>query len=168
MRKRFGVLLAIVGFLVVVGPASAQYVQFGAGIPTSDYGDYADTGWLLAGGWQFIDAGPVTLGPEVLYGSNGHTGSDDKTNLFGANAVVELGFGEDNPVSPFIFGTLGWLSHKFSPDTGDSDTGSGISFGGGAGIGLAVGLYVEGRFLTASIDDLTTAIFAISLGWGFG
>ena len=168
MSKRFGAVLAIAGFLVLAGPASAQYVQVGASIPLSDFGDFADTGWLAAGGWLFLDAGPLSIGPEVYYGSNGHTESDDKTNLFGANAVVELGFGEDDSVNAFIFGTLGWLNHQYSPETGDGDTDSGVSFGGGAGAGLPVGLYIEGRFLTASIDDFATAIFAISVGWGVG
>ncbi|MCG8468526.1 MAG: hypothetical protein MJB57_10015 [Gemmatimonadetes bacterium] len=161
MKKRI-TSLAVAVFLVFAGPASAQ-LWVGANLtsPTSDFGDIADTGWMGNVGYLIpLGEGGLGFAPEVYYGSNGHSDSDDKTNLYGANANLGFSFGTGN-VMPFIFGSVGILAHQFSPDEGDGETETGISFG--AGGGLDFGRFgVEGKFLTASTGedgaDATTAV----------
>lgn len=173
MTKRFAGLLALAGFLAFATPAAAQlYVQAGATIPTSDFGDFADTGWMGLAGYMIpLGEGNIFIGPEVFYGSNGHSDSDDKTNLLGANGAIGITFGDGESVTPYFMGILGILAHQFSPETGDNETETGVSFGGAAGLGIGERFFVEGRFTTASIGDsdtsgggITTAIFGIFAG----
>jgi hypothetical protein len=45
-------LIGMLGLAATSNPLSAQFVFLGGGatIPVSDYGDYADTGFLVTGG----------------------------------------------------------------------------------------------------------------------
>lgn len=166
--KRFAGIIAVAGFMAFATPVAAQlYVQGGLTFPTSDLGDEAKTGWMgLAGYMLPIGDGNIFVGPEVYYGSNSHSDdSGDKTNLLGGNATVGITFGgDDAAVTPYVMGTLGILAHQYKPETGDTETESALSFGGAAGLGIGERFFVEGRFLSASKDSYTSAIFGIFAG----
>ncbi len=171
MMKRFAGILAVAGFMAFATPVAAQlYVQGGVTIPTSDLGDGAKTGWMGLAGYMFsLGDGDIFVGPEVFYGSNSADDDAvglDKANLLGGNATVGITFGgDDASVTPYVMGTLGVLSVQVKPETGDSETESGVSFGGAVGLGIGERFFVEGRFTSASVaEDFTAAIFGIFAG----
>lgn len=183
MKNRVLLTVAAGALLLVAAPAAtqAQWIWVGGGltIPTSDYGDYAKTGWMgtVGVGFPIGDSG-LGVSIEGLYGSNKHdtdvTGvvDGDKTNLYGAMGSVGYRVGDPANIGPYVFAGGGLLVHQFSPETGDSDSSSGFGYQFGAGldipVGSSVGVWVEGRYLGASIDSSTTAVFGILAGIGFG
>ncbi len=168
--------------LVFAAPAAtqAQFVFVGGGVtvPTSDYGDYANTGWIGTVGIGFpIGAAGLSVMAEGLYGQNNHDTAvagvvdGDKTNLYGGMAELEYRAGDPDRIGPYFFGGGGILVHKFSPATGTGDSSSGFGYVFGAGldvpVGSSVGVWFEGRYLGASIDSSTTAVFGVLAGIGF-
>lgn len=78
------------------------YLSGGGAFPTSDYGTYAKTGWLAAGGVLF-DVGPLGLsvGAEGFYGQNDHDDIEgDKTNPYGGMGIVDFSFSVGAPLVP--------------------------------------------------------------------
>ena len=71
-----------------------------------------------------LSASRVSLSaPGSTYGSNNHSVAGDKTNLFGATALVNYGFRDPEVVNPFVWGELGLMSYSFkSESTPASDT----------------------------------------------
>jgi hypothetical protein len=166
--SRIAVLLAL---LAVPAPASAQVFGFlgaGATIPTSDYGDYANTGWMGAAGVGFPigDAG-LAVGAEGFYGQNNHDYDGDKTNPYGALGFVQYSFGDQARLHPYLLGGAGILVHKYSSDNfnGDSESQFAYSFGAGLAypLGATTGLYGEGRYWGS--ED--TTFFGIMGGFFF-
>ena len=99
LKRSFTLLavLALVGFAVPT-QADAQatiYIGGGGSFPTSDFGDYANTGWMAIGG-VLVDVGPsgLGLGVELFYGQNNHKDEASlfesaKTSPYGAMAIVD-------------------------------------------------------------------------------
>jgi len=158
--------------------ASAQVVLSLAGgvtVPTSDYGDYANTGWLGHADIGFpVGENGLSVGASGYYGSNNHETDGDKTNLYGGLGWVGYTFETGASVMPTVWGMAGSLTHSYKSDTTPSAEGSdtGFAFGGGAGLGFPLG-GVTGRvqawYLTASIGDpsSTTALFGVDVGVQF-
>jgi len=175
MLKRIVVTFAVAGFIGAVLPTSSQaqatiFAGGGITVPTSDFGDYADTGWMASAG-VLIPVGPMGLhvGAEGFYGQNNHSDIDgDKTNPYGAMALVEYGFQTGGNITPYVFGGAGVLVHKYSSDTFDneSDTKFGYEFGAGLDFGVSdnVGVWVDGRYMGSEF----TKFFAVQAGLGFG
>ena len=104
MTKRLVLFLAAFALKGFAVPSHAQaqttiYISGGAAIPTSDFGDFANTGWMAAGGVLF-DVGPSGLGvgAEVFCGQNSHKDEfsffeNEKTTPYGAMAIVDYAFG---------------------------------------------------------------------------
>jgi hypothetical protein len=146
--------------LLAAVPSAAQTVFFGAGptFPVSDYGDYANTGFLAIGGLLLpVGAGPASLVVEGFYGQNGHTeeAGSGKTNPLGVMGGVVLDFSGEGEAGPYVFGEAGLMVHKYSPEQGDGDSETAFGFGGGAGYGFPLGglsAWVEGRYMSASFD----------------
>ena len=84
--------------------------------------------------------------------------------------IASLGYdlagpGADSSLS--VFGGLGILWHKFSSDTFEESTDSGLGLEAGVGyffpVGSIVG-WVEGRVMHASIDDENTSFVGLNAG----
>ena len=166
-----------VGLIAALGaaPLAAQLgFHIGAGVtmPSSDYGNYAKTGWMGIGGVTFsLGPAPIKIQVDALYGINDHEEDPNapgaKTAVYGGmgNAVYNIGAG---PIKPYVLGGVGYLSHAYSDDSGDfNDTkwkfawniGGGVNFGLG---GLTV--FAEARYL----DRDRTAFIPIFAGLRFG
>lgn len=153
-------LAAQIGFFLGGGPT----------FPTSDYNDYAKSGWMGMGGVALgLPALPVQIRGEAMYGSNKHEDtSGDRTDLYGAMANVSLSF-PLGPVKPYIIGGVGTLNHHYSPGTDgvDSENEWKAVYGGGVGINLSlaiIGVFVEGRYLKRG----DTAFIPLMVGIRFG
>ena len=168
---------AIVGMLALMttsNPLSAQSVWIGGGgtFPTSDYGDFANTGFVfMAGAGLPVGDQGLSLGGGGFYGQNNHEAIDgDKTNPYGLMGYVEYDFaGRDAERGFYVIGELGVLWHKFSSDTSPETTESGFAYGGAAGYFFPLGGvngWVEGRFTQASISDANTSFLGIVAGIG--
>jgi hypothetical protein len=167
-----GIILAL---LMAVGtaPLAAQvgfFVGGGPTFPTSDYDDYAKTGWMGMAGVGFsLPALPIQIRGEGLYGRNSHDDtSGDRTDLYGGMANVTFSF-PLGPVKPYLVGGLGMLNHHYAPGTDgvESENEWKAVYGGGVGINLSlavVGLFIEGRYLKRS----DTSIIPVMVGIRFG
>ncbi len=165
------VVVGILGPVATSNPLSAQFVWLGGGatFPVSDYGDYADTGFLITGGGGYpIGDSGLSITAEGFYGQNNHPDFDgDKTSPYGVMGGLEYDFGADADSGVYMFGGLGILWHKFSSDQFEESTDSGLGFGAGAGYGFPLGGingWVEGRVTHASIDDSNTSFVGVMAG----
>ena len=165
-------VIGIFGLLATSNPLSAQFVWIGGGatFPTSDYGEFANTGFQFeAGVGTPVGDQGLNLGVGGFYGQNNHETVDgDKTNPYGFLGMVEYDFaGPDADRSFYVIGNLGVLWHKFSSDTSPEATESGFAYGGAAGYVFPLGGvdgWVEGQFTQASISDGNTQFFGILAG----
>jgi len=180
MKKLF-VVPVLAAFVAMAGPsvASAQVMVGLAGgvtLPQSDYGDYANTGWLghLDVGVPVGESG-LAVGASGFYGSNGHDEEIDtgKTNLYGGAGVLSYNIRTSGPVTPAVFGLAGIMRHQYKNDDAPEleGTESGFMWGGGVGLGFplgGVGGVIEAWYVSANIgdspNDETTAIFGIDFG----
>lgn len=157
--------------------AQSIYVLAGLSAPTSDYGDFADTGWLGAAGVTFpIGENGLWAGAEGLYGQNSSSSEteDENFKVFSAMGIIGYDIPTESSIAPYLFGGLGIMSLS----NGDSE--SGFAWQGGAGVAFAgesnVTPFVEGRFQSASIDtgegisgsDITVSFFGIEAGVSIG
>ena len=171
-------VLGFLGLLATSNPLSGQFVFLGGGatIPVSDYGEYADTGFLVTGGAGFpVGETALVIGAEGFYGQNSHSDIDgDKTSPYGVMGMLQYDFAGPNAESSlYVLGEAGILWHKFSSDLFEESTDSGLGLGGAAGYYFPLGGisgFVEGRVMHASIDDSNTtfvgAIAGISIPLG--
>ena len=166
---------AVIGILALMttsNPLSAQSVWIGGGgtFPTSDYGDFANTGFLfMAGAGLPVGDQGVSVGVGGYYGQNNHEAVDgDKTNPYAFTGYVEYDFaGRDAERTFYVLGELGVLWHKFGSDTSPESTESGFAYGGAAGYAFPLGGvngWAEGRFTQASISNANTQFFGIAAG----
>ncbi len=168
--------VAVLGTLAIAAisnPLSAQWVWLGGGatFPTSDYGDFANTGYnFMAGVGANVGTSGLNVGAEGFYGQNNHDTDGDKTTPYGFLGSVGYNVsGPDADRSVYVFGTLGALWHKFSSETlpATDDSEAGFAYGGGAGYFFPLGGvdgWIEGRFTQASISGANTQYFAINAG----
>ena len=169
MKKRSVLFLAAFAFLAFAIPAQAQttlYIGAGASFPTSDFGDYANTGWMGTAGALF-GAGPVGVGAEFFYGQNNHKdevslADDAKTTPWGFMGIVDYAFGQPDKIRPYVFGGLGVLIHKYSAG-GISESETQFGYQAGAGLSFPLGIYVEGRYMGS--ED--TKYFGALAGFAF-
>ncbi len=168
MRRVFlGTLALILSITLTPGTARAQgFVGAGLTTPSGDYGDYAKTGWAVNAGfrpWMSADE-RASVWVEGLFGSNKHEGSSgDKTNLFGGFVSGTYSLTAGASANPYVIGSAGYLVHSYKPGTGTGDSEGAVAFGGGAGVEFSK-FYVEARYLTAKIDNETTAFIMFTVG----
>jgi opacity protein-like surface antigen len=176
LKKSVGflALLAMLGFVAPM-QADAQttlYISGGGSFPTGDFGNYADTGWMIAGGAIFgVGTSGLGVGIEGFYGQNNHSVSEvdlnSKTSPYGVMAIIDYGF-EAGSVQPYVFGGAGLLVHRFSADNVESESDSQFGYQFGAGLGFPIAsstdIYVEGRYMGSS----DTNYFAALAGFAFG
>ena len=151
---------------------SAQFVWLGGGgtFPVSDYGSYANTGFIVMGGAGH-PVGPdgLQIGVNGFYGQNNHDlVAGDKTNPYGVMGMVEYDFaGSDASSTFYVLGEVGLLRHKYSFDTSPETTDSGLGLAAALGYGFplaSISGWVEGRIMSASIDSENTAFLGIVAG----
>jgi hypothetical protein len=182
MRKCVVLLVAALAILSfsLATEASAQSVFLGAGatIPSGDYGDYADVGWIAEAGISFpVGEQGIFLFADGLYGSNSHSDHEgDKTNLLGGFAGIEKAFMNEDGAGPFIFAEVGFLRHSYRSDEHSEweEDDTGLAFGGGAGYGLPLGEnlngWILGRYIRGQYsgdegyEDWNTAFFGVMAG----
>lgn len=185
MNGRF-VTLAAAAVIALAVPVTANaqtlYIAGGATFPTGDFGDYAKTGWMAAGGIVFNDIGTagLGLGVEGFYGENKHKYedidlSDSKTNPYGIMGIAVYNFDTGGSVQPYVFGGAGWMAHKYTEDfegVTDTETGSGFGYQLGVGVGFdlseSVELFGEGRYMGGTGDVVDTKFFGLFAGFAFG
>lgn len=175
MRKRMIGSLAVVGVALLFAlPLQAQSVYIGGGltIPTGDFGEFADTGWMTAGGFM-IDIGDsgASAGVEGFYSGASESDGDADASIYGAMATLLYRVGNPARVGPYIFGGAGLTAVDLDdPTDGDgSDEDFGYQFGAGLDFPFAdrVGAWLEGRYMGSSVFE-GTHFFAILAGLGFG
>lgn len=174
--------LTLVALFGTAIPAVAQSIYVGVGptFPTGDFGEYAGTGFMLAGGVEFEVASQLSIYGEGFWGQNDHDTDGDKTNPSGFMGGLLYGFGgDDAPLTPYVFGGVGLMTHAYSSDTFEDSSDSAFGFQGGAGVGFDLGgldAFAEGRYMSASFDfevspgetaSETTAFVGIVLGLSF-
>ncbi len=177
MRKFvFACAAALAAFaFTFTSQASAQAVFLGAGgtYPISDYGEYADPGWMFEAGVSFpINEEGLYIFGEGLFGSNKHSDHEgDKTNLLGAFGGIEYDFSAEGEAGIFVFGEVGLLRHDYKSDEFPEYEGAdnALAFGGGIGYGIPIGGmsgWVLGRFLQGQFDgeDGNTTFIGASAG----
>lgn len=170
MRRCLPVATALFAALALsAAPAQAQFfAAAGLTVPSGDFGDYAKTGWLANAGaraWQSADE-RLAFWVEGFYGSSKHEDVDgDKTNIYGGLGTVTYNLTTGASATPYLTGSVGYLWHQYKSDDFPEfeDSEGGVAFGGGAGVGFDK-FYVEARYLTASINEETTAFIAIVAG----
>ena len=175
MTLRWTFLLTAAALLVFAAPSHAQtslYISGGATFPTSDYGDYANTGWMAAGGVMFgVGPSGLSVGADLFYGQNNHKDElslfeGEKTSQYGAMGVLLYAF-DTAGVQPYVFGGLGALVHRFSADNIDSESDTQFGYQLGAGVGFPIGassqIYAEGRY----VGSEDTKYFALLGGFAF-
>jgi len=158
--------------------ARAQSIWWGAGVtfPSGDYSEYAKTGYLGVAGLSF-PVGPEGLAVigEGFFGQNSHDLDGDKTYPWGGMAGLLYDLAPANVGGFYFFAQAGVMVHKYSSDTSEGSSDTGLGFGGGAGYGFPLGnteLFLEGRYMQGSFDAGGTGFFgvvggvALSLGGG--
>lgn len=175
--------LALAAVLAMAAPAAGQsiYVMVGPSFPIGDYGDYAGTGFHLAGGFSLDLVADLSVYAEGFWGQNNHSDSDAKTRPYGAYSGLLYEFETDAlPVDPYIFGGIGILVHDFSFESGGidlSESENAFSYQTGAGVEFDLGgldAFGEVRLLGASfdaetqgLDDEATTFIAVTFGVSF-
>lgn len=176
MRRTVLGTIAIVLALALAIPTSASaQASFLVGgavtVPTQDFGDVANTGWMGFGGLLFpVGEGQFSAGVEGYYGRNGHEAEGNRTDLYGAMALGSVAMGEpDAPTQGFVFGGLGSMTQSFKsedfPEAEDSETslaaqvGAGASFALGGVNALLTASATQGMFTLNQ-----TTLFAVAAG----
>jgi hypothetical protein len=173
------VLVAGVVASVAAGSASAQargYIGFGGGvsIPTGDFADQVNTGWLgqvVAG----ITGPTGKLGGRINGTYTRHsfdTILDDDPNVRIIGAMGDVVFSPGQPeakLRPYLLGGLGFQNAKENTATADGETNFAFNFGAGVNFGMGgAKLFVEGRWLSIRGDGGSTSLIPLSLGIRFG
>lgn len=169
------VAAATVALFAINQQASAQGIYVfvgGAGtFPTSDFGDYAKTGWMAFGG-AGIRVGPegLSVGADLFYGQNNHKGEileGEKTTPYGAMGYVSYSFQTAGKITPYVFGGAGVLIHKFSATGVSSESETQFGYEGGVGadfmVSPQVSIFAEGRY----IGSKDTQFFFAGAGLSF-
>ena len=162
MRARTALPLLVVTVLCAAGPRDAvaqttPYAGGGASFPTGEFGEYADTGWQVAGGVLFpISDTGLAVGGEAFHSSNER--KPDATGItynlaLGLVAVLRYGFATFGSVTPYVSGGAGL--HYLSTRGGDGsvDIPFGYQLGAGLSFRLAANtaVFVEGRYTADSM-----------------
>ena len=161
--------IGILGLLATSNPLSAQWriwVGGGASFPVSDYGDFADPGFMeVVGIGRSIGDSGLKIGAEVLASQNSPSASSGKLKRNGPMVVAGYDFaGPDADSSPYVFGQLGYLWNDTPGGFLGIGSGpdGGLALGAGAGYHFPLGSFrgaAEGRFMQA--NAVNTSFFGI-------
>jgi hypothetical protein len=168
-------LVASAALLLAAPQAASAQVGFfigaGALMPMGEFGDYANTGFLVVGGVS-IPTANQKVGVDVMafYGRATHDGDlNEATNIPGAAVGLTYMLSSGGSVMPYLSVMAGALQHRYDPgDSGfEEDSETQVMFGGGGGLAIPMSsmmLFVDARY--AHTKD--TAFLSLSVGLGFG
>jgi hypothetical protein len=175
--KRFIGSAFVIATALTAASASAQatgFVSAGALLPTGDFAEYANTGWIAQGGVGFaVGAAGLSVGVSGFYGSASHDVDGDKTNLYGGGGYVLYTMGTDGSIQPYVFAGPEYLVHSYKSEDNPTfeDSASGVAVVGGGGVNIPVGGltgFVEGMYTTGLGDEVDgiggTDFITVSLG----
>lgn len=140
--RRAPVAFLSVLLLALALPLSAHgqsiFVTGGAAFPLGDYGDFADTGWMVAGGLSF-DIGEQGLfaGVEGLYSRSPTEVDDISTKPWSAMGFLGYNIPTQSTVSPYLWAGAGVQGVTVSFEAEDSETDSAFGYTFGAGVAFA-------------------------------
>jgi hypothetical protein len=185
-RPLIAVALPVLTMLVVATPAvaagpGAQVVTLGAGsaVPTGEFADVADTGWLVGASLAIHAAPRLALGLDLAIHEYASDLEAADVSLFRATAQATYVLGPMRArVTPYLKGSLGFyfpnLSTEFDlPGFSDEEfTDTETEFGVGAGAGVAVRLddrwsgFVEGAYHLADKVEYGALRAGLMATWG--
>lgn len=176
MRGMLGAV--VVGSLLVIGSAGSAnaqargYVGIGGGatIPMGDFKDGYKTGWMgqVIGGVTLSDMFGVRV--DGGYGQNSGKSGAPKLKLIQAIGDVTLSPKTSGGVAPYLLAGAGMLNSKATV-SGVSASSSAFAWNAGVGAKFtagSLGIYVEGRFLSAKKNGATTNMIPVTVGLRFG
>lgn len=174
MIGRAAVTSIAVLFLALAFPLTAQaqsiFVTGGAVFPTGDYGDFADVGWMVAGGVS-VDIGDSGLfaGAEGLFSRSGTEAEGVSAKPWSALGFLGYSIATESAVSPYVWGGAGLQGVTVSFD-GASESDSAFGYGFGAGVAFAgqssITPLIEARFQGSSDDSVDLHFIGVSAGVG--
>jgi hypothetical protein len=137
-------LVIAVGSLWVMGGerADAQMTVFVAGgglVPLGGLADIAHLGPLAIGGVSMrIGGSPLSVGAEGLYGRSNHLTAGDRSDIYGASAVVSVALYEVELVTVRLSGGVGEATHAHHSTAypGLEASRTGLTAGGGGTVAV--------------------------------
>lgn len=149
-------------------PASAQttaYLGGGALVPTEGFADVADVGYLVTGGLRkrVASGSRLSLGLEGFYGRASHGLPGERSDLYGASALVGYTLYTGDPLAFELSAEVSGLSHahKSKSFPGLDSTRSGLALGAAATIWAHFGgvrPFVRGGY-ARGVGGLASAAF---------
>ncbi len=154
-----------------VSAQATMFISAGAGVPVSDFADYASVGWMAQVGVSFPVGSPgLAAGVGGLYGSNSHDTDGDRTDLLGGAAFLQYTIGDPASTSGYVFAGPGYVQHSYKSETFPEGSASGLAAAGGGGVNIPIGGltgYIEGMYLTGFGDIDGTDVVVASVGISF-
>jgi hypothetical protein len=141
-------------------------------LPTLDYADHHDPGWIVSGGlWRAVGDGGLGLFGEGFYASTKFApeeADDEETqSMFGAFAGATYRLGDPEEKGLFLVGKAGFLNRDSDLEVGDDETET--QFAGGGGVGFIIpGESASPWILAQFIMGKCTKFFTIGVGLTFG
>lgn len=119
--------------LPLTANAQSVFVLAGGAFPLGDYGDFADTGWMVAGGLSFnVGEGGLFAGVEGLYSRSGTESEGVSTKPYSAMGFLGYDIPTESSVAPYVFAGAGLQGVSVSTDLGsESESAFGYQFGVG-------------------------------------
>jgi hypothetical protein len=162
--------LLTLSLAVTATPATAQgFIGGGVTTPMGDYGDGYKLGWAVNAGFRPYQSADerMSLWLEGLYGSNSLKGNlDGKSTTMGAFGSLTYNLTTGSSATPYVIGSLGYISRKGEVAGVSGDAEGALAYGGGAGVGFGK-LYVEARYLSSSKDGFTAPFVMWTVGYTF-
>lgn len=175
MNRCTRLAVAVLAFTFAAAPASGQglsaFVGAGPSIAIGDFGDVADAGWMVGAGVLVpVGQAGMWVGGEGMYGRNGAKNFDESFTITGAGGMLGMTFSPAAQMSPFVFGSVGFVSLGATATGAESN--SGVSFGAGGGVSFAltptINAFGAGRFINARIEGENVQFIPITVGVTFG
>lgn len=153
--------------------AQSVYVLGGGAFPLGDYGDFADTGWMVAGGFAFdIGEDGLFAGAEGLYSRSGTEVEDLSTKPWSVMGFLGYNIPTQSTVSPYLFAGAGIQGVTVSAEGADSETDSAFGYQFGAGLTFASGSnispLVELRYQGSGDENVDLNFIGVAAGVQIG
>jgi hypothetical protein len=169
-------LVALLVAVLLAAPGASLSAQsklsfhLGAGLlmPSGDFGDYAEQGWVAFGGVSMpLGSNPkLGLGLSAFYGHADHEGDlDESTDIPGAMLHLDYALATTGTIIPYISGGVGLLQHRYNAgDTGfDDEQETSFLFGGAVGVQIKR-FFIDARYIIGDGTDFLSLGAGISFG----
>lgn len=152
--------------------AQSVFVLGGAAVPTGDYGDFADVGWMVSGGVTFdVGEGGLFAGVEGLYSRSGTELEDVSSKPYSAMGFLGYDLPTGGAVTPYLYAGAGIQGVTVSAaGESDSESAFGYQFGAGLSFGTSgnVSPLVEVRYQGSGDEDVDLNFVGIAGGVSIG